>query len=60
MQKIDVLEAKLDNITKDLCRTMKLLEEFLASSNASKDSLTDKVYNTFINDFYFYFLYFYI
>ncbi|KAK9200532.1 hypothetical protein WN944_015730 [Citrus x changshan-huyou] len=42
VQKIDVLEAKLDNITKDLWRTTKLLEEFLASFNAAKDSLTDQ------------------
>ncbi|KAK9185227.1 hypothetical protein WN943_025582 [Citrus x changshan-huyou] len=42
VQKIDVLEAKLDNITKDLWRTTKLLEEFLASFNAAKDSLTDE------------------
>ncbi|GAY51986.1 hypothetical protein CUMW_138470 [Citrus unshiu] len=42
VQKIDVLEAKLDNITKDLWRTTKLLEEFLASFNADKDSLTDQ------------------
>lgn len=62
MQKIDVLEAKLDNITKDLWRTTKLLEEFLASFNAAKDSLTDEVcniLNTFRSDFYF-FIYFYI
>ncbi|GAY68119.1 hypothetical protein CUMW_261690 [Citrus unshiu] len=42
VQKIDVLEAKLDNITKDLWRTIKLLEEFLASSNVGKDSLIDQ------------------
>ncbi|KAK9178137.1 hypothetical protein WN943_027327 [Citrus x changshan-huyou] len=40
VQKIDVLEAKLDNITKDLWRMTKLLEEFLASFNVGKDSLT--------------------
>ncbi|XP_024956860.2 uncharacterized protein LOC112498961 [Citrus sinensis] len=42
VQKIDVLEAKLDNITKDLWRTTKLLEKFLASFNAAKDSPTDE------------------
>ena len=55
MQKIDVLEAKLDNITKDLWRTTKLLEEFLAPSNVGKDSLTYQVcntLNTFRSDFY--------
>ena len=58
MQKIDVLEAKLDNITKDLWRMTKLLEEFLASSNIGKDSFIDQVYNIlnpFISDFYFLF-----
>ncbi|KAK9195763.1 hypothetical protein WN943_003888 [Citrus x changshan-huyou] len=42
VQKIDVLEAKLDNITKDLWRTTKLLEKFLASSNVGKDSFIDQ------------------
>ncbi|KAK9193196.1 hypothetical protein WN944_003893 [Citrus x changshan-huyou] len=42
VQKIDVLEAKPDNITKDLWRMTKLLEEFLASSNIGKDSFTDQ------------------
>ena len=63
MQKIDVLEAKLDNITKDLWRMTKLLEQFLASSNIGKDSFTDQVYNIlniFISDFLFFFIYFYV
>jgi len=60
VQKIDVLEAKLDNITKDLWRTTKLLEEFLTSFNAGKDSLTDQVcniLNTFKSDFYFLYIF---
>ena len=41
MQKIDVMEEKLDKITKDLWRMTKLLEEFVISSDVSKDSHTD-------------------
>ena len=43
VQKIEVMEEKLDKITKDLWRMTKLLEEFVISSDVSKESHTDQI-----------------